>query len=113
MTRFLYVVASFSLFAFLSCSGQAFAMSEYFDAMRGNSEYKHGHFEKAASCFAEAESRKAGWDVPEFNRGNSLYRMEKYDEAVEEYGKVAENESSRLGSEALYNMGNSFFKRWS
>ncbi len=90
--------------------------AQYFDLRDGNNKYLAGDYDAAKQRYDKiiAESEKLN-DKKEaiFNSGNALYRMKKFDDAENDYRKIAENDAldPTLRADAYYNIGNGYFTR--
>ena len=73
---------------------------------RGLKAYDEGRYEDALREFQAAEREAPRSAALEYNRGNTLYRLHRYDEAKEAYKRAAENADASLRERDLYNMGN-------
>jgi Ca-activated chloride channel homolog len=73
---------------------------------RGLKAYDEGRFEDALRAFQDAEREAPGNPALEYNRGNALYRLGRYDEARESYRRAADSAATSLKERDLYNMGN-------
>jgi len=73
---------------------------------RGLKAYDEGRFEDALRAFQDAEREAPGNPALEYNRGNALYRLGRFDEARESYRRAADSAGTSLKERDLYNMGN-------
>jgi len=73
---------------------------------RGLKAYDEGRFEDALREFTAAEHEAPGHPALEYNRGNALYRLGRYDEAREAYRRASEAAAPSLKEQDFYNMGN-------
>ena len=73
---------------------------------RGLKAYDEGRFDDALREFKAAEKEAPGNPALEYNRGNALYRLGRYDEAREAYRRASESAGPSLKERDLYNMGN-------
>ena len=73
---------------------------------RGLEAYDQGRFADALREFTDAERQAPGHPALEYNRGNALYRLGRYDEAREAYRRASESAGPSLRERDLYNMGN-------
>jgi tetratricopeptide (TPR) repeat protein len=73
---------------------------------RGLKAYDEGRYEDALREFNAAEREAPRSPALEYNRGNTLYRLRRYDEAKDAYRRAAENADASLRERDLYNMGN-------
>lgn len=73
---------------------------------RGLKAYDEGRFEDALRDFTAAEQEAPGHPALEYNRGNALYRLGRYDAARDAYRRAADAAGPSLKERDLYNMGN-------
>ena len=73
---------------------------------RGMKAFDEGRFEDALREFTAAEHEAPGHPALEYNRGNALYRLGRYDGAREAYRRASEAAGPSLKERDLYNMGN-------
>ncbi len=80
-------------------------------ARQGVAHYNHEEFEQASNKFLEAQAQKPDHPEVAYNLGNSDYRLEKYESALESYAKaLAESTDSALRQKSLYNSGNAWYQ---
>lgn len=77
---------------------------------KGNQAYEKDNAEEALKLYHEAEIEKPKQPILEYNIGTALYKQNKYDEALQRYGKAVFSEDPKLQADALYNMGSAFFR---
>lgn len=100
-----------TLFSFLLFSGSSVFQKEIPENRKGRSAYEKEDYSDAENHFSSGIKRK---NSPElfYNLGNSLYRQNKKDEALDAYKKALENNPSKnLRSDILSNMGNVFAEK--
>ena len=73
---------------------------------RGLKAYDEGRYQDALREFQDAEREAPGHPALEYDRGNALYRLGRYDEAREAYRRAAEAAGPSLKERDLYNLGN-------
>ncbi len=79
-------------------------MKESFFLREAQQSLEEGNFKKCLEYYQKIEKPT---DEILYNMGNILYQQERYDEALEQYKKIA---SEKLAFELFYNMGNSYTK---
>lgn len=84
----------------------------------GTQEFANSDFEKALSYFNQSLSLGNYAESVRLNatywKGETLYRLERYDQATEEYKRYINSAKDRAGEEyrlALYNLGYCYFKQ--
>lgn len=82
---------------------------EYF-ATRGNRAWRAGNFEAAEKAFARALLAAPGDATLMYNRGTARYRLQRFDEATEDFRRGAEGGGEELGRDASYDLGNALFR---
>ncbi len=100
------------LLLFLFCSA-GFADSPSSLVRQGNEAYKKEHYGEAIDKYNLArEARESDTGCISFNKGNSLFRQGKIDDAIEQYRDAAnQSENDKLTSMAQFNLGNCFFNK--
>lgn len=80
---------------------------------KGNKEFKKGNFYEAELEYRKAIQQEENSTKAQFNLGDALFRQEKYDEALKNFGALSERTDAppELKASSLYNLGNSFFKQ--
>jgi tetratricopeptide (TPR) repeat protein len=73
---------------------------------RGLKAYDEGKYEEALKAFEAAQRAAPNHPALQYNRGNALYRLGRFDEAREAYRRAAETAGTSLKERDLYNMGN-------
>jgi len=68
--------------------------------------YDEGRYEDALKDFEAAQKQLPNSAALEYDRGNTLYRLQRMDEAREAYQRAAEMTPGELGERDLYNLGN-------
>jgi Ca-activated chloride channel homolog len=79
----------------------------------GNQRFSRGDFKGSLENFQKAEPYvKEGDPRIQFNKGNSFYKLNDYDEAISHFEKTASESSDPLiRSRSNYNIGNTLFKK--
>lgn len=97
------------LMLFACCSICAFAQQEARNVRLGNRQYRDSSYVDAEVEYRKALERNPKSFEALYNLGNTLFKQEKYDEALEQYkaaAAVAGDDKGRLGA-VNHNMGNS------
>jgi Ca-activated chloride channel family protein len=95
------------LFIFLNVGLNAQISSE-FTAEKGNRSYNKKDYQRAKEFYEKASSKTPTNEKFKFNLGNSLYKLEKYDDAIEKYSEIKD---TKIQSKVLYNIGNSYYRK--
>lgn len=78
----------------------------------GNNAFEKGDFSEAEGNYRQAENSEKLKDIATYNLGDALYRQGKFDEAADNFGKVAEqSQDPNLKAKALHNLGNSYMSK--
>lgn len=116
MSRFTtnFLLHAVAIVAFCTSSLHVFSQTreERKHLSEANGAYRSGEYSKADSLYAieSATSTSQGKAISSFNRGNSAFRQERLDEAVEHFRSAERNTENPLEkSEALYNLGNAYY----
>jgi Ca-activated chloride channel homolog len=97
--------AIFSLFC-------AASWKDVFRSLPEEAEQAYGQeaYEQALKLYQEAQTRNPDSDTLAYNLGNTLYQLGRYQDAAGQFGRILENDSTKLSSRTIYNMGNSLFE---
>jgi len=77
---------------------------------QGVEAYQKGNYEEALKSFLSAKGLKPEISVLKNNTASTLYKMKKYQEALEEFSKINFKEAGIPKDQFYYNLGNSYFK---
>jgi Ca-activated chloride channel family protein len=77
---------------------------------KGNKYYNKGEPDKALEAYREAQRHDSLSVIPQFNAGDALYKMGKYEEGAKEFTKTASASGDSISAMSYYNLGNSAFK---
>ena len=77
---------------------------------RGNGLYARGKYDEALASYQMAELLEPDASAIRFNKGNTLHRLGRYQEAVKELELVMIDKKPRRRADAMYNIGNTAFK---
>ncbi|WNG41945.1 tetratricopeptide repeat protein [Archangium violaceum] len=73
---------------------------------QGRQAYNDGRYEDALSAFEQAKKERPNDPAVEFNRGDALMKLGRYDEAKQAFQGVADSNQQELRQKATYNLGN-------
>jgi len=77
----------------------------------GNRLYDEKKYEQALASYDAALEQKPEAGYIQFNRGNALYRLGRYGEALDSYRKAAgSDDADEIGAMSAYNMGNTAYR---
>lgn len=76
----------------------------------GNQHYSEESYEEALAAYRDALLDDPLNEVASFNQGDALYKLKKYEQAVEVFQKLIGSEDISLASQAYFNTGNSYFQ---
>ena len=89
----------------------AIALSANGKGLEGIKFYQKKEFNKASQKFSDALNDKPTDSKLTYNLGNSLYKAGKFEKALQNYSKLAEEESNiSIKQKSIYNIGNSLYK---
>ena len=77
----------------------------------GNEAYKKGDYEQALAKYKDALLDDPLNEIALFNQADALYKLKKYDQAIENYQKVSASKNLQLSAKAYYNIGNALFQQ--
>lgn len=88
-----------------------FNFKKVYRNFKGGHDYKSKDYENAQKSF-----EKNSVDYPKdenlhYNLANSLYKNEKYDEALKEYSIALQNNNTKLEHKIYHNIGNAHFQK--
>jgi len=92
-------------------SGILPAQSVRSNVARGNKEFAGQKYQESLGYYQEAALDDPLNEVVQFNRSDALYKLEKYDEAIEGFDKITGSKDLTLAGKAWYNLGNSHFAK--
>lgn len=74
----------------------------------GMKAYDQGKYEDALKHFDAAKAQAKDSPALEFDRGNALYKLKRYEDAQKAYQNVADAQPGSLSSKDYYNLGNAW-----
>lgn len=77
---------------------------------KGIKAYNEKEYKKALTQFLSAKGIKPDLDELKSNTASTLYKLDKYKEALEEFSKIGLDKTEICKSDFFYNLGNNFFK---
>ncbi|MEG1586082.1 MAG: tetratricopeptide repeat protein [Bacteroidales bacterium] len=99
---------SLMMLAFISVS--AFAQkAERQNIRKGNKQYDQEKYTEAEIDYRKSQEVNPNSPQAAFNLGNALYKQQKFEDAMKQYGVAAQNTTDKqVVSESLHNTGNVF-----
>lgn len=99
---------SFILLSLISVT--AFAQkAERQNIRKGNKQYEQEKYTEAEIDYRKSQEVNPNSPQAAFNLGNALYKQQKFEDAMKQYGVAAQNtQDQQMISEALHNTGNVF-----
>ena len=76
----------------------------------GHEPYASGNYEAALDVYEGARSQAPESGAPYYNVGNTLYRMESFEESLKEYDDALKYARGDLRSRGFFNRGNAAFR---
>jgi tetratricopeptide (TPR) repeat protein len=78
---------------------------------RGNKEFSNQMYQESLGHYQQAALDDPLNEVVLFDRADALYKLQKYDEAIEGFDKITGSKDLKLAGQAWYNLGNSHFAK--
>ncbi len=97
--------------ALAAAGSEAWAASVSSLVSEGNRLYREGKLEDALRLYEQAEKLEPSSPAVQYNIGNALYKLERYDQAYDRYRKAFAAPQTPLAEGARYNAGNTHFAR--
>ena len=99
-------------FLFLLVFGSALYAQDYRKEVKGgNKSYENGKYTEAEVAYKKALEKKAEAIEGNYNLANSLFKQERYEEAIETFKKSVElAQDDKTKSQAYHNLGSSYAK---
>jgi tetratricopeptide (TPR) repeat protein len=93
------------LFLFVQNSGYSS------EASKGTSDYKKGGYEDALKHFQKGIMLDPKNEKLRFNEGDSLYQLQKYDDAMASFSGLTNSKKNIIRDKAAYNIGNTYLEK--
>ena len=77
----------------------------------GHEPYLNGDYASALESYQGAQGRAPQSGEPHYNSGNTLYRTEEYEEALQSYDESLRHAKGDLRSHGFFNRGNTAFQQ--
>lgn len=101
---------SILIFIILAVAGEGFSQTAHDFLQKGDNNYIAEDYSKAEEYYRKAGEKKSSLKS-NFNLANSVYQMERFEEASDFYlNAINKTDSDIEKSKAYYNLGNSYFK---
>ena len=78
---------------------------------KGNEAFRKGDYEQALTYYKDALLDDPLNEVALFNQAAALYKLKKYDQAIETFQKIIGSKDLELSARAFYNIGNAYFQQ--
>ncbi|MDO5569892.1 MAG: tetratricopeptide repeat protein [Bacteroidales bacterium] len=103
----------FSTLFFISLIFSAFSQkAERQNIRKGNKQYNKENYTQAEIDYRKSQEVNPNSPQAAFNLGNALYKQQKYEDAIKQYGISAQNTQDKsVVSETLHNAGNIFMSQ--
>ena len=77
---------------------------------KGNRYYDKGEHDEALQEYLKARKQDSLSVIPQFNAGDALYKLGKFQEGAKEFSKTASSSTDSISSMSYYNLGNTAFR---
>ena len=77
----------------------------------GHGPYSGGDYAAALESYRDAQGRTPKSGEPHYNSGNTLYRMEEYEDALQSFDESLMHAKGELRSHGFFNRGNTTFQQ--
>ena len=104
--RILLIAAALVTLGLLACGGTAAQVND-----SGHQPYLDANYPAALDAYRGAQDRAPESAQPFYNAGNVLYRMEEYEEAIQEYDESIGLAKNELRAQGFFNRGNASFQK--
>lgn len=79
---------------------------------KGNEKYKANDFKGAEDEYRKALEKNVGSKIANYNMGNTFYRRDEHDSALEHYKQaISEKNSNEENAAIMHNIGNTYLKK--
>ena len=79
---------------------------------KGNDKYEAKDFKGAEDEYRKALDKNAGSKIANYNMGNTYYRRDEFDSALENYKQaISEKNSDKENAAIMHNIGNTYQKK--
>lgn len=98
------------IFIFFGYSQKALSQSSHRLLQEADKHFQNGNYAEAEEKYRKALSKESSFTA-RYNLGNTVYKQERYEEAVDHFldaSSVGENDLQ--SSDAFYNLGNAYFQ---
>ena len=109
MQKIVYII----LFSLVVCGVQAQELPERSLVRKGNIDFAKGKYESSLERYEQAQKIAPTSFEVGYNLANTLYKMERYEKAVENFKKIVQDtlQVDSVRAHAHYNLGNTEFKQ--